>query len=49
MKVVFTLLAAAILTYKKVLAASCFAETQGYNCYKGCTVITSDESDIYQF
>jgi len=48
MKVAFALLAA-ILICKKVSAASCFAEAQGYNCCKGCTVIASDESGIYQF
>jgi len=47
MKVALALLAAT-LAYKEVSAA-CFAEAQGYNCCKGCTVITSDESGIYQF
>jgi len=43
MKIALALLAAT-LTYKKVSAASCFAEAQGYNCCKGCTVVFTDES-----
>jgi len=42
MKVSLALLAAA-LTYKRVSAA-CFSEALGYDCCKGCTVVTTDES-----
>ena len=35
----------ATLVYK--VSAGCFSESLGYNCCKGCDIISTDESGCY--
>jgi len=46
MKFSIAVVLTATLVYK--VSAGCFSESLGYNCCKGCDVVTTDEKGIYK-
>jgi len=46
MKFSIAVVLTATLVYK--VSAGCFSESLGYNCCKGCDVVTTDENGIYK-